>query len=154
MKTKHKIEAFTLSEMVVVLILTSLVVGMAFSVLTMVQKHMNGIQDNLNKNTELHKLEQSLWLDFNRYSKISYSPFDDELVFSSELTSISYKFNTETITKDLDTFKVSVENKAFFFDGNAIQEGHLDALKLNMSKNFRNQVLFIFKKNDATQFME
>lgn len=140
--------------MVVVLILTSIIVGMAFSVLTMVQKHMKGIQDNLNKNTELQKLEQSLWLDFNRYSKISYSPFDDELVFSSELSSTRYKFNTGIVIKELDTFDISIENKALFFDGNTTQEGVVDAIKISMSKNSQNQVLFIYKVNDATQFME
>ena len=44
MKLTSKIQAYTLSEMIVVLILTSIVVGMAFSVLTLVQKHMSGIR--------------------------------------------------------------------------------------------------------------
>ena len=56
MQTNSKVQAFTLSEMIVVLIITSIVIGMAFSVLRLVQKHMGGIQDNFNRSTELNRL--------------------------------------------------------------------------------------------------
>jgi len=68
LKSTNKIQAFTLSEIIVVLILTTIIVGLAFSVLTLVQKHMRSIQSNFYNTTELKKLETSLWLDFNRYS--------------------------------------------------------------------------------------
>lgn len=153
MKTSNKIAAFTLSEMVVVIILTSIIVGIGFSVLSMVQNHMKMIQANFTKSAELDRLQQSLWLDFNRYSTINYKPLEDELVFTNDFDSINYKFSSETLVKGVDTFQVSIEKKAFFFDGNPIQEGVLDALKLNLDKSFQNQVLFVFKKNDAVQFI-
>ena len=43
---KHKIKAFTLSELIVVMVLTLVVAGMAFSVLQLVQKHMYAIKGN------------------------------------------------------------------------------------------------------------
>jgi len=154
LKTKTKISAFTLSEMIVVLILTSIVVGLAFSVLTLVQKHMYGIQDNFNRNTELNKLEQSLYLDFNRYSEISYDAINDELTFSSELNTLSYKFKKKRIIKDRDTFPIQLKGKTLFFDGEKTTGGKIDALKLETSKVTRNQFLFVYKQNDATQFMD
>lgn len=154
METSSKIKAFTLSELVVVLILTSIVVGMAFSVLNLVQKHMAGIQDNFNKRTELNRLEQSLCLDFNTYPNIEYKPFDDTLVFSNEIDSIVYNFNKEFIAKATDTFQISIQNKTFYFLGEPILSGKLDALKLETSKDFQNQQLFVFKQNAATHFMD
>lgn len=154
MKTNKRIQAFTLSEMIVVLILTSIVIGLAFSVLTLVQKHMWTIQNNFNQSTELNKLEQSLWLDFNRYSKISYDELENELRFTTEIDSVTYKFNTNYIVKDLDTFPVQLQNKVLFFDGESVNKGNIDGLKLETSKSFQNQSLFIFKYNDATLFME
>ena len=68
MKNNFKIKAFTLSEMVVVTILTSIIVGIAFSVLSLVQRHMYSIKQNFNNNTELSKLEQALWIDFDMLS--------------------------------------------------------------------------------------
>ncbi|WP_246067710.1 hypothetical protein [Changchengzhania lutea] len=153
MLTKHKISAYTISEMIVVLIITSIVVGMAFSVLRMVQKHMNSIQHNLEKTTELNKLEQSLWLDFNRHSKIEYDTIEDELVFSSEIDTISYRFSETYIIKDIDTFNIPLKNKTFFFDGTEVPNDVIDALKIETSKVFQNQQLFVFKQNDATLFM-
>jgi len=152
--TKHKIQAFTLSEMIVVIILTSIVVGMAFSVLTLVQRHMSSIQDNFNKNTELNKFEQTLWLDFNRFSKIEYDAINDKLIFISELDSTAYKFTKEYIIKDIDTFSISILNKSLFFDGNKTTNIQVDAIKIKTSKSYQNQQLFVFKQNDATQFMD
>lgn len=153
MQTKSKIEAFTLSEMVVVLILTSLVVGLAFSVLSLVQKHMNGIQQNFIKNTELNKLEQSLWLDFNRYSNIEYNDMEDELIFTNEMDTIKYQFQKGVIIKELETFHVPLQDKIIYFDGHPIKTGTIDAIKMEMSNTMQNQHLFIFKENDATSFV-
>lgn len=154
LKTKSKIQSFTLSEIIVVLILTSIVIGLAFSVLTLVQKHMFTIQNNFSNNTELNKLEQSLWLDFNRYSKINYDAVENELRFSTGIDSVTYKFNKNNIVKDLDTFPIQLENKVLFFDGNTITKGNIDAIKLETLKVFQNQYLFIYKQNDATIFMD
>ena len=139
--------------MVVVLILTSIVVGMAFSVLSLVQKHMSSIQHNFNNNTELSLLEQSLNLDFNRYSNISYDALNERLLFSSEIDSVIYEFKTEKIIKNLDSFNIRIQHKALFFDGEKVQNGQIDAIKLQTSKTFQNQQLFVFKQNDATLFM-
>ena len=140
--------------MIVVIILTSIVVGMAFSVLTLVQRHMSSIQDNFNKNTELNKFEQTLWLDFNRFSKIEYDAINDKLIFISELDSTAYKFTKEYIIKDIDTFSISILNKSLFFDGNKTTNIQVDAIKIKTSKSYQNQQLFVFKQNDATQFMD
>jgi type II secretory pathway component PulJ len=152
-QTKSKIEAFTLSEMVVVLILTSIVVGLAFSVLSLVQRHMAGVQANFIKNTELNKLEQSLWLGFNRYSNIEYNDIEDELIFINEMDTIKYQFQQGVIVKELDTFHVQLQNKTFFFDGQQVIIGTVDAIKLETSKATQSQHLFIFKDNDATTFI-
>lgn len=152
MKTNSKIQAFTLSEMVVVLILTSIVVGLAFSVLTLVQKHMTGIQTNFIQKTEFNKLEQSLSIDFNRYSDITYDALENEIRFTNAMDSINYQFHEQYIIKTLDTFYIPIQNKTFFLNGNNVEVGNIDAIKLETSKIMQNQHLFIFKENDATPF--
>jgi hypothetical protein len=127
-------------------------VGLAFSVLTLVQKHISAIQDNLNRNTELDKLEQSLWLDFNRYPKIQYLSDDNKLVFSTELDSIDYMFKDNVIIKDRDTFNIKFHSTSFFLDGNKVNGGDIDALKLETT--LQNQQLFVFAKHDATLYMD
>lgn len=154
MQINKKIKAFTLSEMIIVLILTSIVVGMAFSVLGLVQKQMLAIQNNYNKNLELDKLETLLWLDFNRYQTIKYNDLEDELVFKNELDSISYSFTKDFIIKERDTFSIPLANKEFYFDGVLSIGNQVDAIKLRTVKEFQNQEIFIFKKNDAVSYMK
>ena len=153
MKLNTKVKAFTLSEMVVVLILTAIVVGLAFSVLSLVQKQMGAIQSNYSSNLELNKLETSLWLDFNRYSKITFDDDDNVMKFSTALDSITYQFQEKNIIKGRDTFPVSLKNKHFFFDGASIENGAVDALRLEFNKDSQNQMLFVFKSNDAALYM-
>jgi len=125
-KPNSKIKAFTLSEMIVVLILSSIVVGLAFSVLNLVQKHMMSIQQNYNNTTILNKLETSLWLDFNRYSKIEYNILENELKFSTAMDSVTYQFSDTHIIKGTDTFAVPLQQKQVFFDGEVIISGQID----------------------------
>ncbi|MGC1633477.1 MAG: type II secretion system protein [Gelidibacter sp.] len=153
MKGIKKVKAFTLSEMVIVLILTAIVVGLAFSILIIVQNHMKTIQRNLEFTMELNKLEQSLYLDFNRFSKMEYNPIEDAVSFSSELSNKIYFFHSEFIVKDRDTFYIALNYKNFYFDGLKISEGSIDAIKLETTKTTQNQVLFVFRQNDATLYM-
>jgi hypothetical protein len=139
--------------MIIVLILTSIVVGLAFSVLSLVQKQMFAIQENYGKTLELNKLETSLWLDFNRYSKISYNDIENELKFSTELDSVVYQFNEKNTIKGSDTFSIQIKNRQFYFDGEQSTNNQIDAIKLEASKEYQNQILFVFKTNDATLYM-
>lgn len=154
MHINKKIQAFTLAEMIVVIILTSIVVGLAFSVLTLVQKQMLGIQKNYAGHTELNLLEQSLYLDFNRYSEINYNDSNSLLSFTSAIDTTTYKFKKDIVIKGVDTFQVKIEAKTFYFAGDITSKGNLDAIKLESSKDYMNQKLFIYKRNDATLYMK
>ncbi|OUS03130.1 hypothetical protein A9Q86_01550 [Flavobacteriales bacterium 33_180_T64] len=150
---KLKVAAYTLNEMLIVIIISSILIGLAFTVLTLVQRNMWAIQKNLEVNTELNRLEQSLWIDINKYSNLSFLKSEDKLIFKSQIDSSVYYFNSDFITKTTDTFNVKIERKQFFFNGNETFKGTIDAFRLELSKKYRSQHLFIFKRNDATQFM-
>lgn len=154
MQNIKKIKAFTLSEMIVVLILTSIVVGLAFSVLRLVQKQIFAIQQNYYKSTEINKLKTALWIDFNRYQDIKYNALNNELLLKNELDSVSYRFSEDYIVSDIDTFRIKLEAKQIFFNGLISKTNKVDAIKIKTSKSNRSQELFIFKKNDATVYIE
>lgn len=151
---KTKVKALTLNEMVIVMIITTIVVGIAFSVLSLVQKHMWSIQENFNLNSEFNRLEQSLWNDINQNRTIDYSPRENIIIFKTEIDSISYQFSKHYVLRELDTFHLSIEHKEFFFAGKSIKKGNVDAFRLELSKKFKDQQLFVFKINDAKQFVD
>lgn len=148
-----KIQAFTLSEMIVVLLITTMVVGMAFSVLQLVQNQMNGIAGNYERNTEFDLLRRSLWIDFNRYDRIYYSEKSRELQFVNEVNSQTYRFEEDFITKDIDTFRLQWETKRFLFENRESPLGEIDAIHFQTTKAFGNRSLFVYKNNSATTYM-
>ena len=138
--------------MMVAIVITLLVVGMAFSVLNLVQKQMTGIAFNLNKATQLDLLEQSLWLDFNRYQSIQTS--NNEFIFKNEIDSIKYEIKNDLVVKNIDTFSIQVTDVEKFFDGKKVKSGNIDAIKLTLSKESQNKTIFVYKNNDASLYMK
>lgn len=149
----HKIKAFTISEMIVVVLLTVIVVGLAFSVLQLVQKHMYAIKSNFESSTNVTLLEQSLWIDANRSNMIQYNDTKEQLIFVSEIDTIVYDFEENYIVKEIDTFNIQLAEKLFYFEGKETYDYKLDAIKLITEKEFQNRVLFISKRNDAALYM-
>ena len=152
MKINTKIKAFTLSEMLVVLVISSIVISIAFLTLSMVQKQVRVIRKNLNNKQELQSLERILWNDFNSYS-ITYSEKEDALFFTNSTKEFEYEFNEEYILRKQDTFLVKIKEKQFFLDGKEVRTGFVDAVKIETSPIFGNTRLFIFKTKDATFYM-
>lgn len=153
-RMKTKVQAFTLNEMVIVMIISTIVIGLAFTVLSLVQRHMWSIQQNFSLNTEFNRLEQALWIDTNNFSSISYNKTENTLQFTSVIDSTLYQFKEGYVLKDRDTFKIVIEQKTFFFNGNKIDKGRVDAIRLELPKQYKDQSVFIFKHNDATQFID
>ena len=154
MKINKKIQAFTLSEMIIVLILTSIVVGLAFSVLRLVQNHMFSIKKNFETQTEIQKLEESLWIDFNRYSNVYYNPENKSLLFQNELDSITYQIEAEFLVKKGDTFNLKVKEPQLFYRGAIILNGKVDALKCSILTGSQiTKDIFAYQKLDAADQM-
>ena len=153
MKMTSKIKAFTLSEMLVVLLLTLIIVGLAFSVLRLVQEQMKGIEGVYMRNTEFNLFRQSLWNDFNQNDGIWYHPGKEELVFANGLREITYRLDENHIIKARDTFNLKIASQKFFFKGKERTGGKIDALDMALSKQDGSQQLFVFKKNSATCYL-
>lgn len=149
----RKLRAFTLSEMIVVLLITAIVVGMAFSVLGLVQGQMDGIRKNYEKNTELDRLRQSLWIDFNSYDRAFYDRTLGELMFVSEPGSVRYRFDGQVIVKETDTFHIEGKDLVPYFENKERSFGEIDALGFGTTNEMGGRPVFVFKENAATTYM-
>ena len=153
MQQIKKIQAFTLSEMLVVLLLTSIVVGMGFAVMKLVQQQMHGIGNNYKNHSELNLLRQSLWIDFNQSDGIWYDANHGTLLCANEIRETTYYIQEDNIIKDVDTFQVALDKKVFFFNGELQISGEIDAMDLITAKENGGQRLFVFKRNAATSYI-
>ena len=148
-----KINAFTLNEMLVVLLITVIVVGMAFAVLNLVQGQMNSITGNYNKNTEINLLRRALWIDFNTYNKVVVHLKRDELQFVNELQVITYQLLEDKIIREKDTFNIKPHTIKYYLSTVPRTSGEIDAMDLSSDKKSGSQRVFVFKNSVAVTYM-
>ncbi|WP_269225699.1 PulJ/GspJ family protein [Flavobacterium eburneipallidum] len=151
--TNHKIKSFTLPELLIVMILTAIVVGMAFSVLRLVQQQIKIIQTNFEKTSSLSLFEQRLWQDFNEMSHIEFHQQTNSLFMESEIDTVIYSFQENYVLRNSDTIKLRLVPNTLFFQGKEIHNGFVDALSISGKAELPDYEIFVSKKNDLTLFM-
>lgn len=146
-----KIKSFTLPEMLVVMIITAIVVGLAFSVLSLVQKQVHTIQKNFDKTTRLSLLEQRLWQDFNQHNNIAYQ--SGKLIITSDTDTVQYSFFADFAMRNTDTIHSKLKLLNAFYTGYTVQSGPIDAVSISAENELPGYLLFISSSPDATYKM-
>lgn len=149
----NKIRSFTLSELLIVMIITAIVVGMAFSVLRLVQKQIHTIQRNFDKTSSLALFEQKLWQDFNELHTITYNEQNQFLLLSSEVDTVKYSFKDNYTFRNNDSIPLKLTIQKIFFNGKEVQNGNIDAMSISAASTLQDYEIFVSKKNDVTFFM-
>lgn len=152
MKITKKIKAFTLSELLVVIVISSIVVSLAILILLMVQKQIKSIQSNLDKKQEIQFLERALWQDFNTYA-VSYQKEKDILFLTNSIDSVIYVFNEGYVIREKDTMSIELIDKKIFLDGNLVTSGVIDGIQIETSAKFGFKKMFIYKSKSATHYL-
>jgi hypothetical protein len=135
------------------MIITVIVVGLAFTVLDLVRKQINAIQKNYNRTTELAFFKQRIWLDFNKNNDIIYNAIENQVVLKSDFDTISYNFKDDIVIRNKDTLNTKVKIEKIFFKGIEIKQGIIDAISFLEEKEASDSKFIVFKNNDATFFM-
>ncbi|WP_027392703.1 prepilin-type N-terminal cleavage/methylation domain-containing protein [Aquimarina latercula] len=146
----HRIKAFTLTEMMVVIVISAIVVGLAFTILGIVQKNMRGIEANYNHQSQIQSLEVALTIDFNRYPKLQWNPKDNTLLCSSPNEEKIYNFNSDSISTSINSFILKTKAIKYYFEGKEVTSGTIDAIKLTFDNTTDLHRIFVYKHNDPT----
>lgn len=148
MGLNRKIPAFTLVEMLVVLAITAIVAGLAFTIITLFSRNMQHIESNFSKGTERNLFQDRLMVDFNRYSTIHYDPMERTLTCKNPLDSIQYLWEENETLRGTDTLLQEPVNLELFYAGERKESGSVDAIKVTFGDK-ENDYIFIFRENDA-----
>jgi prepilin-type N-terminal cleavage/methylation domain-containing protein len=151
MKTK-KVAAFTLSELLVVLVISSIVVALTFVVLGLIQKQISEIQRNFKDQQEIQLLERVLLQDLNKHQAF-YQKDKDLLNLYSTKDSVLYQFEATCIIRNKDTFHLKVVDKQFLLDNTIAKEGWIDAIDLEFAQSYSAKNIFIYKVKDAAHYL-
>jgi len=122
-----KLKAFTLLEMIVVMILTLLVSGIAFQAYQIVAKQYYSFRISMKRNNELLLFERTLLQDISGAEYVQKTQEGIECVLPDR--NISYNFENDYVLRAItvpDTFFLKVENdSAFFFSKKNISIGDI-----------------------------
>lgn len=149
----QKVKAFTLSELMVVLVVSSIVVTIAFLALSSVQKQVRNIQYTYEKQQEVQYLERALFGDLNRYEGV-YDDIKKQLLFKNTEDSLHYFFLKDMVVRNGDTIPLKLTNKQLYLRGKVVKKGVVDAVALEFSDTFSTNSVFVYKKNDASHYIE
>jgi len=148
----NKLKSFTISEMMVVLVLSGIIISIALLVLSLVQNQIFDIQNNMKKKTEHRLFERVLWQDFNQ-NNLFFDSKKDILYCTSPSDTITFLFTENYVLRNLDTLKVKTQSKKFFLDAEQIKDNTVDAIEIIFSNNYYEKELFITKNMSATYYM-
>ena len=146
-----KIKAFTLTELLVVMAVSTIVISLAFLVLTMVQKQLNVIKRGIDKKQIIEHLDRVFWKDFNECKKVSLN--NEKLFFEKDMDTIVYNFEEKIIVREKDSFPIQINHKSFYLNGLKVKNGSIDALKLVFDDTYVNNTLFVYKRKDVSFYL-
>lgn len=147
----NKVLSFTLAELLIVMVITAIVAGLAFAVLRLVQKQVYKINDNLEEANAIALFEQRLWFDLNTHHSISFR--NSVLLMGSDIDTVQYAFTESGIFREKDSLGVVVKVTNFYHNGEKVNGGLIDAIKLEAETQGPPSVIFVSVKEDAVQYM-
>lgn len=153
MDFKHKIKAFTLTEILVVLVISAIVVGMALSVLNLVQQNFLSIRKNFQNTTGQQLFQQRLIIDFNRYHSIYLNNDRNEIWMKNPLDSVLYLYQGHSFLRQQDTIDLKISKITWYYRGEEVGKGKVDAAKLYIGEK-GSAFIFVSKHNDAKNSFE
>ena len=148
-----KTKAFTLTELLVVMVLSSIVISLTFLILSMVQKQSTIIRRSINRKNTVTKLDRILWQDFNETNTIERVSSNHILLYN-ERDTISYDFQDKYTLRNTDSFHIVIPEKVFFLDGDLQSlTGYVDAIKLTIEHQSLQKTIFVFSNKDASFYI-
>ena len=152
MKTNKKIQAFTLSELLVVLVISSIVVTLSFLALGNVQNQVRTVTKTFEKQQRIIQLERLLAMDFSK-STASFDKQNMVVVFTNSEEVTNYKFASKSIVRVKDTIDLAVEKIEFYLDGNKVTSGKVDAIEILFASTYSQQRFFVYQRKDASFYI-
>jgi hypothetical protein len=149
MKNAKKHPAFSIQESLVVLVITVIVVGLAFSVLSLINGQLLGMQTALNIGMQNDKTEEQLWIRFNKADRVYYQ--NSRLQFEGMTRIYQAQLSDSSMVIERDTLQLELDSLRLYFKGQEVQAGEIDALELFCNNGLRQ--IFVNKVNAATSYM-
>lgn len=155
-QSKHNIPAFTIMELVIVMMIATLVTGMAYYTLVQGQVLLNRKQDSNTLYQDVAQLHTLLKRDFGEANQVWYS--DRHLSLQSTEQSIEYYFGDSAFVVRTalrrDTFFMPCQELMIYCESEVCEEGPVNKLILPVSVGRDTLHLSYYKELTLKDLME
>ncbi|MES2113017.1 MAG: prepilin-type N-terminal cleavage/methylation domain-containing protein [Bacteroidota bacterium] len=106
----NKVKAFTIMEVTITMLISAVLIGIAYTSYSIIIKSYNSFNDKNNKLAVLYNLDHLLKRDFDQAAIISKDQSD--IAIKKDNVLITYKFYADFVTRkgaSIDTFKVQTD---------------------------------------------
>jgi type II secretory pathway pseudopilin PulG len=131
MKSKHRLPAFTIMEITVVMLISAIVVAITFTAYGMVSRAYSTYLEKRNRMAVLIRLDELLQRDFRQAQQVL--KLENTVFFSDSGRQITYRFEPEQIIRQstiVDSFKVKVADVVCSFENQPTGET-LDPVRID-----------------------
>jgi len=154
MVNSKKVQAFTLNEVLIVLVITSIVVAIAFSVLQLVTKQYNAINIRYEERTEVLKLQQRMFIDLDQSYNATWSSLEEQLiVYDHKESFVTYDIIGNVLMRDDDTLSTGISGATFFLKGDEVEDGTIDGFEIEFIESGREIGFFVCRDLSSLQKM-
>lgn len=137
MRNKHRVPAFTIMEITVVMLISAIVVAITFTAYSMVSRAYNTYLEKRNRMAELIRLDELLHRDFRHAQQVLRQ--ENTVLFSDSGRQMTYRFEPEQIIRQstiVDSFKVKATELTYSFDsqntGETLEPVRIDELSFKV----------------------
>lgn len=133
-----RLPAFTLTDVIVTMIISMLVMGIAFSVFRFSYNQISDYQKANDDYKELYQLYNVMQEDFHRSSECNYRQNELQMLMQGGYKEYLYTLSTDMIIRKTDissdTFNINIENIVAKFNNEEQISGIIDEIDFDVSK--------------------
>ena len=148
----RKIQAFTLGELLVVMVISSIIVTVSFMALGNIQRQVKSVNETFERQQKILALERILTSDLHSH-EAQYLGESKTMVFENSFERIQYRILPNKIARNTDTLQISIGQVQLYLEGQKVSAGRFDAIEFSFSDTFDQQGFFVYKRNDGAHYI-
>lgn len=148
--TKRKTNAYSLSEVLVALLISILVMGFMLFSLRYFQQLTQEFGNRIGEKNQMVRMEQVVWNDIHEFSGARPSVKDSSFILIHPMKQVQYSFKNRQIIRNQQLLLSNFTHLRFFYEGQPVQVGRFDALELTVIADAQ-QVNYFFSFPKSVQ---
>lgn len=148
-KSNTPLKGYTLSEMVIVMLTTTIIISFCFGVLQYLNRTFHTYEATLNLLSQQERIEDLIFHDMDQFENILIKP-PNRIVFFNAIDTVHYQFNPNSLIREQDTLLHHSFKINFYNYGQPVVLGWVDAIEILYSKP-RNRAFFFFQYTSSSK---